>query len=79
MQESDGQILFDHQRFVGLFQQHLPSSSGAVSRNETPNDQPSEPPPPGVLPSIEALNNHPLVPLRPGALLTAETSPEQPL
>ncbi|KAM2252325.1 hypothetical protein FF2_006668 [Malus domestica] len=28
MQESDGQILLDHQRFVGLFQQHLPSSSG---------------------------------------------------
>ncbi|KAM1073917.1 hypothetical protein ACFX14_018933 [Malus domestica] len=79
MQESDGQILFDHQRFVGLFQQHLPSSSGAVPRNETPNDQPSVPPPPGVLPSTEALNNHPLVPLRPGALLTAETSPEQPL
>ena len=28
MQESDGHILLDHQRFVGLFQQHLPSSSG---------------------------------------------------
>ncbi|KAM1331213.1 hypothetical protein ACFX14_043844 [Malus domestica] len=37
MQESDGQILFDHQRFVGLFQQHLPSSSGAVPRNGAPN------------------------------------------
>ncbi|KAM1763825.1 hypothetical protein ACFX11_003131 [Malus domestica] len=45
MQESDGQILLDHQRFVGLFQQHLPSSSGAVPRSETPNDQPPIPPP----------------------------------
>ncbi|KAM1000458.1 hypothetical protein ACFX2A_007204 [Malus domestica] len=79
MQESDGQILLDHQRFVGLFQQHLPSSSGAIPRNEAPNDQPSVPPPSGVLPSTEALNNHPLVPLRSGALPTAETSPEQPL
>ncbi|KAM1318934.1 hypothetical protein ACFX2H_004001 [Malus domestica] len=63
MQESDGQILLDHQKFVGLFQQHLPSSSGAIPRNEAPNDQPSVPPPPRVLPSTEALNNHPLVPL----------------
>ncbi|CAN6692784.1 unnamed protein product [Malus baccata var. baccata] len=54
MQESDGQILLDHQRFVGLFQQHLPSSSGVVPRNEAPNDQPSVPPPPGVLPCTEA-------------------------
>ncbi|CAN6700867.1 unnamed protein product [Malus baccata var. baccata] len=44
MQESDGQILLDHQRFVGLFQQHLPSSSGAVPRNEASNDQPLMPP-----------------------------------
>ncbi|KAM2848048.1 hypothetical protein COP1_001397 [Malus domestica] len=47
MQESDGQILLDHQRFMGLFQQHLPSSSGAVLRNEALNDQPSVPPPSG--------------------------------
>ncbi|KAM2285869.1 hypothetical protein ACFX1S_038419 [Malus domestica] len=41
LQESDGQILLGHHRFVGLFQRHvLPSSSGAVSRNEAPNDQP---------------------------------------
>ncbi|KAM1056498.1 hypothetical protein EV1_029629 [Malus domestica] len=41
LQESDGQILLDHQRFVGLFQRHLlPSSSGAVPCNEAPNDQP---------------------------------------
>ncbi|KAM1002873.1 hypothetical protein COP2_003327 [Malus domestica] len=45
MQESDGQILLDHQRFVGLFQQHLPSSSRAVPRKEVPNDQPPMPPP----------------------------------
>ncbi|KAM2704942.1 hypothetical protein EV1_034212 [Malus domestica] len=80
LQESDGQILLDHHRFVGLFQRHLlPSSSGAVLRNEAPNDQPSVPPPSGVLPSIEALNNHPLVPPFYGALQTAETSFEQPL
>ncbi|CAN6703323.1 unnamed protein product [Malus baccata var. baccata] len=80
LQKSDGQILLDHQRFVGLFQRHLlPSSSEAVPRNEAPNDQPSVPPPFGVLPSIEASNNHHLVPPRSGALPTAETSPEQPL
>ncbi|KAM3007958.1 hypothetical protein FF2_032151 [Malus domestica] len=80
LQESDGQILLDHQRFVDLFQRHLlPSSSGAVLRNEAPNDQPSVPPPFGVLPSTEALNNHPLVPPLSGALPTAETSSEQPL
>ncbi|CAN6704299.1 unnamed protein product [Malus baccata var. baccata] len=80
LQESDGQILLDHQRFVGLFQRHLlPSSSGAVSRNEGPNDQPLVPPPSGVLPSTEAPNNHHLVPHLTGALPTAETSPEQPL
>ncbi|CAN6725656.1 unnamed protein product [Malus baccata var. baccata] len=80
LQESDGQILLDHQRFVGLFQRHLlPSSSRAVPRNEAPNDQPSVPPSSGVLPSNEALNNHPLVPLCSGALPTVETSPEQPL
>ncbi|CAN6686726.1 unnamed protein product [Malus baccata var. baccata] len=54
MQESDGQILLDHQRFVGLFQQHLPSSSGAVPRNEAPNDQPPALLLPGVPPSDEA-------------------------
>ncbi|KAM1198808.1 hypothetical protein FF2_010107 [Malus domestica] len=80
LQESDGQFLLDHQRFVGLFQRHLlHSSSGAVSHNEAPNDQPSMPHPSGVLPSTEALNNHPLVPPLSGALPTAETSPEQPL
>ncbi|CAN6701629.1 unnamed protein product [Malus baccata var. baccata] len=80
LQESDGQILLDHQRFVGLFQRHLlPSSSGDLPRNEAPNDQPLVPPPSGVLPSTEALNDHPLMPTLSGALLTDETSPEQPL
>ncbi|KAM2383133.1 hypothetical protein ACFXTH_040727 [Malus domestica] len=80
LQESDGQILLDHQKFVGLFQRHLlPSFSRAVPRNKAPNDQPSVPPPSGVLPSTEAPNNHPLVPPLSGALPTAETSPEQPL
>ncbi|KAM1804279.1 hypothetical protein ACFX12_030161 [Malus domestica] len=53
MQESDGQILLHHQRFVGLFQQHLPSSSGAVPRNKAPNDQPPIPPPSGASPTAE--------------------------
>ncbi|KAM1049240.1 hypothetical protein ACFX2C_028363 [Malus domestica] len=80
LQESDGQILLDHQRFVGLFQRHLlPSSSRAVPRNEVPNDRPSVPPPSGVLPSTETPNNHLLVPPFSKALPTAETSPEQPL
>ncbi|CAN6704097.1 unnamed protein product [Malus baccata var. baccata] len=80
LQESDGQILLDHQRFVGLFQRHLlPSSSGAVPRNEAPNDQPSVPPHFGVLPTTEAPNNHLLVPPLFGDLQTAETSSEQPL
>ncbi|KAM2749609.1 hypothetical protein EV2_028489 [Malus domestica] len=66
MQESDGQILLDHQRFVGLFQQHLPSSFGAVPLNEAPNDQPLMLPPSGA-------------PSTTKALLTTETSPKQPL
>ncbi|KAM1005652.1 hypothetical protein PS1_002466 [Malus domestica] len=80
LQESDGHILLDHQRFVGLFQRYLlPSSSGVVPRNEAPNDQPSVPPPSRVLPSTEAPNNHPSMPPLSGALPTAETSHEQPL
>ncbi|CAN6707283.1 unnamed protein product [Malus baccata var. baccata] len=80
MEESDGQILLDHQRFVGLFQRHLlPSSSRAVLRNEAPNDQPPMPLPSRVLSSTEAPSDHPLVPSLYGALPTAETSPKQPL
>ncbi|KAM1044848.1 hypothetical protein ACFX2I_035812 [Malus domestica] len=78
MQESNGQILLDHLRFVGLFQQHLPSSSGAVPRNKAPNDQPLVPPPSGVPPSDDALNNHPLVPLRSGAPPSTEAPSDQP-
>ncbi|KAM1465009.1 hypothetical protein TB1_042955 [Malus domestica] len=66
MQESDGQILLDHQRFVGLFQQHLLSSSRVVPRSEAPNDQPSIPSPFMAPPTAEALP-------------TTETSPKQPL
>ncbi|CAN6704514.1 unnamed protein product [Malus baccata var. baccata] len=66
MQESDGQILLDHQRFVGLFQHHLPSSFGAVLHSEAPNDQPSIPPPYVALPTAEAPP-------------TTKTSPKQPL
>ncbi|KAM2552921.1 hypothetical protein TB2_017237 [Malus domestica] len=80
MKESDGQILLDHQRFVGLFQRHLlPSSSGAVQRNEAPNDQPPMPPPSRVLSSTEALNDPLSVPSLSRALPTSETSPKQPL
>ncbi|KAM1116524.1 hypothetical protein TB2_006911 [Malus domestica] len=80
MKETDGQVLLDHQRFVGLFQRHLlPLSSGAVPRNETPNDQPLMPPPSRVLSSTGAPNDPPPVPSLSGALPTAETSPKQPL
>ncbi|CAN6704243.1 unnamed protein product [Malus baccata var. baccata] len=60
MQEFDGQILLDHRRFVGLFQQHLPSSSRAVPRSEAPNDQPPIPPPSGAPPTTETSPNQPL-------------------
>ncbi|KAM1109864.1 hypothetical protein ACFX19_009331 [Malus domestica] len=55
MQESDGHILLDHQRFVGLFQQHLPSSSRAVPRSEASNDQPLIPPPSVAPPTAEVM------------------------
>ncbi|KAM1309614.1 hypothetical protein ACFX13_006435 [Malus domestica] len=80
LQESDGQILLDYQRFVGLFQRHLlPSSAGVVPRNEAPNDKPSVLHPSRILPSTEASNDHPPVPTLSGALPTAETSHEQHL
>ncbi|CAN6696992.1 unnamed protein product [Malus baccata var. baccata] len=66
MQETDGQILLDHRRFVGLFQQHLALSSGAVPRSEAPNDQPPIPPPSVAPPTAEAPP-------------TTETSPKQHL
>ncbi|KAM1801173.1 hypothetical protein ACFX11_032814 [Malus domestica] len=80
LQESDGQILLDHQRCVGLFQRHLlPSSSRVVLRNEASNDQSLVPPPSGILPSTEAPNNHHHMPPLSRALPTTETSHEQPL
>ncbi|KAM1728597.1 hypothetical protein EV1_018775 [Malus domestica] len=60
MQESDGQILLDHHRLVGLFQQHLPSSSGAVPCSEAPNDQPPIPPPFVAPPTTETSPKQPL-------------------
>ncbi|KAM1132295.1 hypothetical protein FF1_046715 [Malus domestica] len=54
MQDTDGQILLDHRRFVGLFQQHLPSSSEAAPRSEAPTDQPLLPPPSVAPPTAEA-------------------------
>ncbi|KAM1339114.1 hypothetical protein ACFX2H_037680 [Malus domestica] len=47
-------------RFVGLFQQHLPSSSGAVPHTEAPNDQPPLPPPSGAPPTTETSPKQPL-------------------
>ncbi|KAM1337464.1 hypothetical protein ACFX2H_041296 [Malus domestica] len=80
MKESDGQVLLDYQRFVGLFQRHLlPSSSGVVPHNEAPNYQPLMPHPSRVLSSTEAPNDPPPMPSLSGALPTAETSPKQPL
>ncbi|KAM1626133.1 hypothetical protein TB2_014178 [Malus domestica] len=65
---------------LALSVQHLlPSSSGAVPRNEAPNDQPPMPPPSTVLSSTEAPNDPPPVPSLSEALPTAETSPKQPL
>ncbi|KAM2483602.1 hypothetical protein ACFX1W_041219 [Malus domestica] len=78
MQESDGQILLDHRRFVGLFQQHLPSSSEAVPRNEAPDDQPLAPLLPGVPPSGVASNSHHLAPLISGAMPSGEAPPNRP-
>ncbi|KAM1720729.1 hypothetical protein ACFX12_022351 [Malus domestica] len=78
MQESDGQILLDHQRFVGLFQQHLPLSSGAVPRNEALNDQPLAPLIPGVPPSGVASNSQSPAPLISGALSGGEAAPDRP-
>ncbi|KAM1262758.1 hypothetical protein ACFX2G_028460 [Malus domestica] len=66
LHESDGQILLDHRRFVGLFQQHLPSSSEAVPRSKAPNDQPLVPSPSVAPPTAEIPS-------------TTETSPRQPL
>ena len=57
---------------MGLFQQHLPSSSGAVPRSEAPNDQPLMPPPSGALPTTEAPPTAETPP-------TTETSLKQPL
>ncbi|CAN6691770.1 unnamed protein product [Malus baccata var. baccata] len=54
MQDTDGEILLDHRRFVGLFQQHLSSSSGAAPRSEAPTDQPLLPPPSVAPPTAEA-------------------------
>ncbi|KAB2626007.1 hypothetical protein D8674_017667 [Pyrus ussuriensis x Pyrus communis] len=80
LQESEGQILNDHQRFVSLFEMHLlPSSSGAIPCIEAPNAQPSVPPLSWVLPSTEAPNDQPPVPSIFEALPSVETSPEQPL
>ncbi|KAM1237884.1 hypothetical protein ACFX2G_039559 [Malus domestica] len=78
MHESDVQILLDHRRFVGLFQQHLPSSSGAVPHSEAPNDQPLAPLLLGVPPSGVASNIQPPTPLISRALPSGEAAPDRP-
>ncbi|KAM2302247.1 hypothetical protein ACFX1S_033076 [Malus domestica] len=79
LQESDGHILIDHHRFMGLFERHLlPSSSRVVPHTDAPNDQPPVPHLFGVLPCTEDPNDHPPVPPISGALPSAETSHEQP-
>ena len=61
LQESDGQILSDHQAFVGLFQRHLmPSSFEAIPRTEAPNDQPLVSHVSGVVSSTEVVDEQPL-------------------
>ncbi|CAN6708087.1 unnamed protein product [Malus baccata var. baccata] len=54
VQDTDGKLLQDHRRFVDLFQQHMPSSSGAAPRSEAPTDQPLLPPPAVAPPTAEA-------------------------
>ncbi|KAM1764003.1 hypothetical protein ACFX11_003289 [Malus domestica] len=71
LQETDGQVLLDHRRFVGLFQQHLPSSS-AAPRSEAPTDQPLIPPPSVAPPTAETPPTTATPP-------TTTTSPKQPL
>ncbi|KAM2088250.1 hypothetical protein ACFX1T_032353 [Malus domestica] len=65
-------ILLDHRRFVGLFQQHLPSSSGAAPRSEASTDQPPIPPPSMAPPTAETPPTTTTPP-------TTATSPKQPL
>ncbi|KAM1072355.1 hypothetical protein ACFX2B_017367 [Malus domestica] len=72
LQETDGQILLDHRRFVGLFQQHLPSSSGTAPRSEAPTDQPPIPPHSVAPPTTETPPTTATPP-------TTVTSPKQPL
>ncbi|KAM1092059.1 hypothetical protein ACFX13_019768 [Malus domestica] len=72
LQETDCQILLDHRRFVGLFQQHLPSSSWAAPRSEAPTDQPPIPPPSVAPPTAETSPTTVTPP-------TTATSPKQPL
>ncbi|KAM2467431.1 hypothetical protein PS1_009243 [Malus domestica] len=72
LRETDGQILLDYRRFVGLFQQHLPSSSGAAPRSEAPTDQPPIPPPFVAPPTAETPSTTATPP-------TTATSHKQPL
>ncbi|KAM1151913.1 hypothetical protein ACFX19_035185 [Malus domestica] len=78
LQETDGQILLDHWRFVGLFQPHLPSSSGTAPRSEAPTDQPPILPPSVAPPTAETPPTT-TTPLTTATPPTTATSPKQPL
>ncbi|KAM1404617.1 hypothetical protein ACFX2I_013082 [Malus domestica] len=72
LQETDSQILLDHRRFVGLFQPHLPSSSGAALRSEAPTDQP-------LIPHLSVAPPTAETPPTTTTPPTTATSPKQPL
>ncbi|KAM1019150.1 hypothetical protein FF1_040564 [Malus domestica] len=61
LQDSEGRIQSDHQRFVAILQRHfLPSSSGVRPSIEVPNNQPLVPLIPGVSPSTMVSREQPL-------------------
>ncbi|KAM2647036.1 hypothetical protein TB1_000331 [Malus domestica] len=61
LQESDGQILLDHQRFVAPNDQPLvPPPSGVLPSTEASNNHPLVPPLSGALPTAETSPEQPL-------------------
>ncbi|KAM1427161.1 hypothetical protein ACFX11_019530 [Malus domestica] len=61
LQESDGQILLDHQKFVAPNDQpSVPPSSGVLPSTEAPNNHPLVPPISGALPTAETFPKQPL-------------------
>ncbi|KAM2698437.1 hypothetical protein EV1_037437 [Malus domestica] len=61
LQDSEGWIQSDHQKFVATFKRHfLPSPSGVQPSIEAPHDQSSVPPSSRVLSGAEASHEQPL-------------------